>query len=164
MLLLWNLNTIYHDPCAGRSPGPRDEPFLGVLIVKRPRGNNRKSSNKRPSQSNPKREVNILVNVSDDRRDDLVANKTPLALLMPKTTSKPHGKRKKGKPTPEIIKRTVDNISAMCWPWKSYPVSISNVAWDSADAVLTIWPSKRSWIGARMSSIFVSVVVLTLFV
>jgi len=30
--------------------------------------------------------------------------------------------------------------------------------------VLTIWPSKRSWIGARMSSIFVSAVVLVLFV
>lgn len=70
-IVLWYFHTIYHDSCVGCPPGCGDEPFLGVLIVKRPRGDDSKSSHESSSQSNPKSEVNVLVDVSDDRRADL---------------------------------------------------------------------------------------------
>ena len=64
-------------------------------------------------------------------------------------------KKKRITPTPEMTRRTVERISVIRWPWKSYKMTMRLARWpvtERADDRLTIWPSKKSWTGASKSS------------
>jgi hypothetical protein len=64
--------------------------------------------------------------------------------------------------TPEKTKSAVERTSLIRCPWKSYSDRSGQVSsylldqeWVSGIGGLTIWPSKASWIGARMSSMLI---------
>lgn len=66
-----NSHPIYHHSCPARATRQRDVPFHGVLIVHRPRRNDRQPGHHGTCQTNPERKVDILVDVTGNERNGL---------------------------------------------------------------------------------------------
>lgn len=150
---LFNLHSIHRNPCTPNT-SPRSQPRLGVLVVRRPRRNHNHRRHNRPGQPNAQRKVNILVDETDDESN----------CLWSVSACDPVGEF--DTLTPKRARSTVLSTSAMRCPWKScaWVVSCDLVVVELVAGVwkekLTIWPSRVSWIGSSMPSMFVSSVLV----